>query len=138
MQRLNSHVIATGLIAALVAAPAAAGCGLNVNPAALDTNHNAQLSRAETYGTPLAPVFDRIDSNRDGVISQPEYANRCANLQTAGNRGWDSGWDDSVVGKRVERQQSRQQDRVNNRINQETDKATDNLMDKAMGALFGN
>lgn len=126
-----------GLCALALTGTAAASCGLDLNPGALDRNHNSELSRDETAGTALEGVFDRVDTNRDGAISQSEYTGRCASLQAKKNSGWDSGWEDSVAGKRAERQSDRQQNRVNNRINSETDKATDSAVDKVMGAIFG-
>jgi hypothetical protein len=136
MSRRNTLVFFAGLCAAALVSPAAANCGLSVNPGALDTNDNAALSRAEAYGSPLAPVFDRIDTNRNGAISQQEYANRCYSLQASTNNN--AGWNDSVVDKRVQQQQQRQQNRVNNRINRETNEATDGMVDKVMGAIFGD
>lgn len=127
-----------GLCAMALAGPAAANCGLNVNPAALDRNSNAELSRNEVSGTALAGVFGRIDTNNDGVISQTEYANRCNSLRATNNDGWNSGWADNVAGERAERQQRRQENRINNRINRESDRATDSAVDKVMGAIFGN
>lgn len=129
-------VFTAGLCALALAGPAAAGCGLNVNPAALDRNNNAELSRGEVYATPLAPVFDRIDTNRNGVVSQSEYAGRCASLQATANDN--AGWNDSIVDKRVQQQQQRQQNRINDRVNRETNKASDGMVDKVMGAIFGN
>lgn len=138
MQPRLTLVYLAGLCAAALATPAAANCGLNVNAAALDSNNNAVLSRAEVYATPLAPVFDRIDTNRNGVVSQSEYAARCSSLQASNNDGWNSGWEDTVAGERAQRQQQRQQNRINNRVNRESDRAADSAVDKVMGAIFGN
>lgn len=135
MQKRTRLFFLSGLCIAVFAGPAAAGCGLNVNPGALDTNRSTTLSRAEAYGSPLAPVFDRIDTDKNGFISQPEYANRCASLQASANN---NGWNDSPVGERVQRQQKRQQNRINNRINRESNEAADGMVDKAMNAIFGN
>lgn len=138
MNRLIRIALA-GALTAAGAGPASAGsgCGLDVDPAALDSNHNAELSRNETAGSALADVFDRVDSNGDGVISQPEFAGRCASLQATENKDWAAGWDDTVAGEKAQRQTDRQKSRVNSRVDQETDKATDSMVDKAMGAIFG-
>jgi|GEM_PF-3188613 hypothetical protein len=138
MRQRHIFLSFAGLSALALAAPAAAGCGLNVNPAALDSNRNAELSRNETAGSPLAGVFDRVDTNHDGTISQSEYAARCSSLRATNNNGWDSGWEDSVAGERAERQRERQNNRINNRVNRETDRASDSAVDKVMGAIFGN
>lgn len=117
----------------------ATGCNINVNAAALDTNGDTKLSRAEVRGSALESVFDRVDSNGDGVISQSEYVNRCSSLRATQNDDNNaSGWDDTVVGKRADRQSKRQQNRVDRRVNQETDQATDTLIDKIMGKIFGD
>lgn len=136
MQSRTRLVYLAGLCAAALAGPATAGCGLNLNPAAMDSNNNAELSRAEAYASPLAPVFDRVDTNRDGLISQTEYANRCIALRASGNDN--NGWHDSPVGQRVQKQQQRQQNRINDRVNRETNEAADGMVDKVMGAIFGN
>lgn len=138
MKRLNQSSLLLALCTAFLAPSALADCGLNLNPAALDTNNDAQLSRAEVSGSPLEPVFDRVDTNGDGVISQTEYASRCSSLQATEKNGWDtSGWEDTAAGKRAERQKNRQQNRVDNRIKRETDKASDSAVDKVMGTIFG-
>lgn len=138
MKRLNQSSLLLALCAAFLSPSALADCGLDLNPATLDTNKDAQLSRAEVSGSPLEPVFGRIDTNGDGLISQTEYASRCRSLQATQNSGWDtSGWEDTAAGKRAERQKNRQQNRVDNRVNRETDKATDSAVDKVMGAIFG-
>ena len=136
MPARHLFIYLTGLCAVALAAPAAANCGLDVNPGALDRNQNARLSRGEVYGSPLAPVFDRVDTDNNGFISQSEYANRCYSLQaSAGNN---NGWHDSPVGQRVQKQQQRQQNRINNRVNRETNETADGMVDKVMGAIFGN
>lgn len=163
MQPRSPISAATALILALAAAVpsvAAAACGLNVNPGALDTNRNAELSREETRGTVLAAVFDKVDANGDGVIGQPEYARRCQSLgatrqapsrpqDTAGQdpeteaadedkKAAESGWEDTAVGKAAQRQAERQQNRVNDRVNQETQEAADKAVEDALDSLFGD
>lgn len=90
MQSRIKFVFLAGLCTAVLAPSAAASCGLDVDAGALDTNRDAQLSRAEVRGTALAPVFDRIDTNRGGTVSQPEYVDRCSSLQAKKKGGWDS------------------------------------------------
>lgn len=136
MQRLIGFSLAAGLLS--TAAPVLADCGLDVNPASLDSNGNAELSRNETRGSALAGVFDRVDTNNDGVISQTEYVHRCESLRATASDGAATGWEDTVAGQKARRQQDRQRNRVNQRVNQETDKATDSMVDKALNAIFGD
>lgn len=139
MNRLHFFTMSAGLATALLASSAYAGCGLDVDPAALDTDHNGTLSLAETRGTPLAGVFSRVDQNGNGAISPPEFGGRCASATSAwSNVSQESPWEDTVVDNKVERQTQRQRSQIDERVDRETDKAADSLVDKALGALFGN
>lgn len=40
---------------------------------ALDTDHDGQLSQAETVGASLTDSFWELDHNRDGFLSRQEY-----------------------------------------------------------------
>lgn len=170
MQKIYSYSLILALVGGCAAAsPAfAESCGLNVNPGKLDSNHNAELSRDETRGTALEPVFDIVDQDNNGIISQVEYAQRCGMIDQANaakktrsrsqgdsqasepaqakadasekksSDSSDSGWGDSVVGKKAKRQTDRQERHVEDRVDKETDKATDKAVDKALDSLFGH
>lgn len=115
----------------LASGSAYGGCGLDVDPGKLDKDWNGELSRGEVRGTVLDDVFERVDTNNDGVIGQPEFASRC----TALRQSEESPVADAVKEK-AERQQQRQQNRVESRIDRETDRAVDRAIDRGLNRLF--
>jgi len=58
-------------------------CNLaTLDPLALDKNQNGVINREEAQGTALTWVFNKVDSNGDGIISKPEFAKRCETTDT--------------------------------------------------------
>lgn len=121
-------------------------CGLaNLDPIALDKNQNAEISRDEAQGTTLAWAYEKVDTNGDGIISQPEFAARCSSYQSAG--GDQSGTAkvkeepsalEKAAAEKASQQKERQARKVEGRVDQETDKAVDSVIDRGLDRLFGN
>ncbi|MEX1033817.1 MAG: hypothetical protein WDZ30_10700 [Cellvibrionaceae bacterium] len=121
-------------------------CGLaNLDPIALDKNGNAELSRDEAQGSALAWAFDQVDTNNDGVISQPEFGARCASYK-AGASGSNNQTNakpreptaaEKAAAEKAERQKARQSRKVEGRVDEETDEAVDSAIDKGLDRLFG-
>lgn len=125
---------------------AQADCGLaNLDPIALDKNQNAEISRDEAQGTTLAWAYDKVDTNGDGIISQPEFAARCSSYQSTGGGqpGAATVKDEpsaleKAAAEKASQQKERQVRKVEGRVDQETDKAVDSVIDRGLDRLFGD
>lgn len=115
-------------------------CGLaDLDPIALDKNKNGALSRDEAQGSALAWEFDRVDANGDGIISQPEFANRCNPQSAEAEKAErEPAAAEKAAAEKAERQKSRQASKVEGRVDKETDEAVDGAIDKGLDRLFGN
>lgn len=117
----------------LMTGAARADCGLDVDPVALDADRNGDLSREETGGTALGPVFDRVDRNGDSVISQYEFAGRCVSMKETAD---ESDGEPSAVERKAAEKVERQRNRTESRVDQKTDSVMDKAVDKALDGLF--
>lgn len=114
------------------------GCGLDVNPVEIDANRDAVLSRDEVKGTQLAWVFDKVDTDDNGNISQMEYMQRCDSIApgTAEKTAPETATESGVVEDKADRQLDRQKDNVDDRIDEETDEAADKAVDSVLDSIF--
>ena len=73
-------LLASALLAAVIAAPAASSSAPDSQWATLDADSNNSLSKTEANNDPeMAAIFDAADSNQDGQLTREEYlANQAA------------------------------------------------------------
>lgn len=121
-------------------------CALtDLNPVALDKNKNGAISRDEAADSVLAWSFDQVDSNKDGIIDQPEFAQRCnpqaqaqaANTARTSTAKAEPNALEKVATEKTDRQVQRQSNKAESRVDQETDKAVDKAVNRGLDRLFG-
>ncbi|HET7313104.1 hypothetical protein [Salinisphaera sp.] len=122
------------------------GCQVR-DPGRFDTDRDGYLSHSETYGTPIASIFDYADRSNDNYLSPREFRSYCRYERTTRRESrydhdreprYNEGFMPGSVGEIMRRQGRRQRDHVHGRLRRELNRATDDSVSDALDSLFGD